>query len=88
VNSGKFTHTLGVRASARRRFEHGAVDLSWDVTDFDQEDVDEDLLQHAVRGAFDLELGAHWTLALYAETRFGDEQDALSLGFLLQRSFD
>jgi hypothetical protein len=88
VNQSKFTSALGVRASARRRYERGSVDLSWDSTSFDQEAVDEDLLQHAVRGAFELQLSAQWHLAFYAETRFGDEQDALSIGFLLQRSFD
>jgi len=49
VNESKFTSALGVRASARRRYERGSVDLSWDSTSFDQDAVDEDLLQHAVR---------------------------------------
>jgi hypothetical protein len=84
----KFTDALGLRASARRRLEHAAFDLSWDTTLFEQDDVDEDLLQHAVRGGVELGLGPRWFLALYAESRFGDEQDALSLGFLLQRSFE
>lgn len=87
-NESKFTNAVGLRASARRRYEHGSLDLSWDTTSFDQESVDEDLLQHALRGGFELALGARWHLAFYAESRFGDEQDALSLGFLLQRSFD
>lgn len=88
VNQSKFTNTLGLRASARRRYERGSVDLSWDSTSFDQDAVDEDLLQHALRGTFELQLSAQWHLAFYAESRFGDEQDALSIGFLLQRSFD
>lgn len=88
TNSSKFTRAVGLRASARRRLENAAFDLSWDSTVFDQDGVDEELLQHAVRGGLELSLGPRWFLALYAESRFGDDQDALSLGFLLQRSFD
>lgn len=87
ASEGKFSDTLGLRTSARWRLEHGALDLAWDATNFTQDAVDEDLLQHALRGQYDLALGA-WYLALYVESRFGDDQDALSLGFLLQRSFD
>lgn len=87
TNTGKYSDSLGLRASARWRLEHGALDLAWDATNYTQEAVDEDLLQHALRGQYDLSFGA-WYLALYLESRFGDDQDALSLGFLLQRSFD
>ena len=88
ANGGKFTSSVGVRASTRRRLEHGSADLSWDTTRFEQDGVDETLLQHALRGGLEFSLGTSWFLALYAESRFGDEQDALSVGFLLQRSFD
>lgn len=88
TNGGKFTSSVGLRASARRRLEHGSADLSWDTTRFDQSGVDETLLQHALRGGLEFSLGTNWFLALYAESRFGDDQDALSFGFLLQRSFD
>jgi len=88
LNDGKFTRAAGVRASARKRFARGAVGLSLDSTQFDQDGVDESLLQHAVRADYELQLGQNWFLALYAEDRFGDEQDALSIGFMLQRSFD
>lgn len=88
VSSGKFSHTTGVRASGRKRFDFGAIGLSWDSTDYDQQGVDEKLLQHAVRADLDLALGPRWFLALYAESRFGDEQDALSLGFALQFAMD
>jgi len=87
TNTGKFSDSLGLRASARWRLEHGSLDLAWDATNYTQDAVDEDLLQHALRGQYDLSFGA-WYLALYLESRFGDDQDALSLGFLLQRSFD
>ena len=86
-NSGKFSHTTGVRASGRKRLGPGSLGLSWDSTSFDQEGVDETLLQHTVRGDLDLALGMHVFLALYAESRFGEEQDTLALGFTLQLSF-
>jgi hypothetical protein len=88
LNSGKFSQTTGVRASGRKRFGSGSLGLSWDATSFDQEDVDETLLQHAVRGDLDLALGRRLFLALYAESRFGDDQDALALGFVLQLALD
>jgi len=88
VSSGKSSHTTGVRASGRKRFGFGSLGLSWDSSDYDLEDVDETLLQHAVRGDLDLALGRHWFLALYAESHFGDGEDALSLGFALQLSID
>jgi hypothetical protein len=88
VNDGKFSSARGLRMSARWHLRSGALGLAWDATDFDQEGVEETLLQHAVRGELELGLGRWWFLALYAETRFGDEQDALSLGFTLQRRFD
>ncbi|NOT29013.1 MAG: hypothetical protein HOP15_01035, partial [Planctomycetes bacterium] len=88
TSTSKFTNAVGLRASARRRLEHAAFDVSWDTTRFEQGSVAEDLLQHAVRGGLEFSLGPRWFLAFYAESRFGDEQDALSLGFLLQRTFD
>ena len=88
LNDGKFTSAIGVRASGRKRFERSSVALSLDSTQFDQDGVDETLLQHAARADWELRLGQNWFVALYAEDRFGDEQDALSIGFMLQRSFD
>ncbi len=88
VNSGKFSQTTGLRASGRKRFGLGSLGLSWDSTDYDQEGVDETLLQHAVRADLDLALGRYWFLALYAESRFGDDQDSLSLGFALRLAID
>lgn len=88
VNAGKFTRAAGLRASGRKRFDGGAVGLGWDAAEYDQDTIDESLLQHSVRADCEFELGRTWFLGFYAESRFGDEQDALSLGFVLQRSFD
>ena len=46
-----------------------------------------ELLQNAFRLGWDGSLGRDWFLSLTTTYRFGDEQDAVSLGFLLQRSF-
>ncbi|MFT6832300.1 MAG: hypothetical protein ACJAZN_002472 [Planctomycetota bacterium] len=45
------------------------------------------LLQGALRLGWDGLIGQDWLLSLTTSYRFGDEQDAVSLGFLLQRSF-
>jgi hypothetical protein len=88
THSSKFTRALGLRVSARRRLERAAYELSLDSTLFEQDGVDEELLQHAARGGLELTLGSRWFLAVYAESRFGDDQDALSVGLSLSRSFD
>jgi hypothetical protein len=42
---------------------------------------------NVLRGGWDGSLGRDWMLSLHADLRTGDEQDALTLGFLLQRRF-
>jgi len=88
VGSGRSVHATGLRASGHKRFAFGGVGLSWDATDLDDEGIDEKLLQHAVRADIDFALGKHWSLGVYAQSQFGDEQDALSLGFALQLGID
>lgn len=84
VGTSQSSHTTGLRASGRKRFEFGAIGLSWDWSDHDQQGLDDKLLQHAARADVDFALGRHWSLGLYAESQFGERQDALSLGFTLR----
>jgi hypothetical protein len=88
VDSGRSSSATGLRASGSKRFEFGAIGLSWDSTDYDAAGIDEKLLQHAVRADVDFALGRHWSLGVYAQSQFGDERDSLSFGFALQLGFD
>lgn len=87
---GRFSDGLGGRVSALRWFGPTAVRLSYEATNYDQNDffgAQASLLQQAVRAGFDTVFGRDWNLSVDAETRFGDEQDSYSFGFTLQRSF-
>jgi len=69
VGTGSYSNTAGLRASGRKRFEFGAIGLSWDSTDYDAQGVDEKLLQHTVRADVDFALGRHWSLGVYARSQ-------------------
>jgi hypothetical protein len=84
---GKFSDGVGLRASLWKYLERGSLSASWSSTQFDQSGIDEELMQHVLRFQGDLTLGEKWFLALYLESLFGDDQDTLSIGFLLQRRF-
>ena len=47
----------------------------------------EELWQHVLRGSYDTELGDSWDLSLWGDQRFGDEQQATTVGFSLRRRF-
>lgn len=85
---GKFTSTLGARTGASWGIGSTLLRLDYDAALYESDGTvgdDDSLLHHAVRGALDLDFGADWDLSLYLEQRFGDEQDAFSVGFFLQR---
>ena len=65
-SAGKFSDSTGLRVSLRKRLDSGSLALSWDCTRFEQDDVDEALLQHALRAEADFALGTRWSLATYA----------------------
>ena len=89
-SDGKFSKTSGARLSADKRFGVGSGRLSWNVSSNEQNNFiggQEDLLQHSLRASFDTNLGSQLSLSLFADTRFGDEQDSMTIGFYLQRAF-
>lgn len=88
-SEGTFSSLVGMRLQANRMIEHGFINFTWEAAEHTQDDFfgdQEDLLQQALRAAWDTDIGA-WDLSLYGEDRFGDEQDSYSLGFYLQRRF-
>lgn len=89
-NEGQYTDVLGGRVGLGLSTDVGSFDVAWELGQFDQVDfygTKENLDQHRLRAAWDLDLAKDLDLSLFAENRFGDEQDALTVGFYLQRRF-
>ena len=87
---GATSSGIGWRVAADRRMPAGFVSLTWQTTDFQQDGFDgeqENLLHQVLRASYDTQLAADWDLSLFAEERFGDEQDSRAIGFYLQRRF-
>jgi len=87
---GSTSSGVGWRLSADRRLPAGFVSLTWQTTDFEQDGFNgsqQNLLHQVLRAAYDTQLAADWDLSLFAEERFGDEQDSRAIGFFLQRRF-
>jgi hypothetical protein len=87
TTDGKFSDGTGLRAQARKRFDATTLALYADATNYDQA-AGESLSQLSLRFQLDRSIGRAWFFSLYAESRTGGDQDARSVGFLLQRSFD
>lgn len=90
TNEGQFSTVSGVRADADWNVGAGSVRLGWETAQSDQDDFDgsqESLLQHSAEIAWDLYGASGWSFSTYAEQRFGDAQDSLTLGFYLQHRF-
>jgi len=84
---GSYSSGLGLRTSAHKSFGSVFGSLSYEFTDYEQKDFtgeQQNLAHHALYGSLDLALGERWNLALDAERRFGDEQDAWGVGLALR----
>jgi len=80
----------GLRLNARRSFGGAWFSVGYevtkrDVTGFDQ--GSESFTQHAVLANVDFVVGRSWNASVNADYRFGDAQDALSLGLFVQYRF-
>ena len=87
---GKFTTVSGLRLTANRRVGRGYWTLGWESGLYEQDGFvggQEELWQHVLRGTWDRPLGKDWDLSLWGDQRFGDEQEATTIGILLRRSF-
>lgn len=87
TQEGKTTERTGLRLSASRWSGLGAWSLWYELSRNDPSNGADVLLQHLLRGSWDWTLGEHWSLSLGATLQGGDEQDATSIGFTLQRRF-
>lgn len=84
---GKTTSRSGLRLGASRWSALGAWTLWYELSRNDPTNGADVLLQHLLRASWDVTLGEHWSLSLGATLQGGDEQDATSIGFTLQRRF-
>jgi hypothetical protein len=90
LQTGQYSDVSGLRLSASRWSELGTWSLWYELSDHVQEDYGgsvEDLTQQVLRGSWDGSLGKWWSFGVFGEAYFGDEQDAESVGFQLQRRF-
>lgn len=85
-NEGLFVDVTGARLGWRQWGSWGAWFASYELAE--QELAGGPAIDAQVlRGGWDGMLGRYWTLSLQGDLRTGDEQDALTLGFALQRRF-
>lgn len=90
TNEGQFSDVFGGRVGLGWRTDVGFFDVAFEHGIYEQMDFEGsqgELDQDRLRASWDLQPGEDWDLSLYAENRFGDEQDSTTLGFFLQRSF-
>lgn len=90
AQDGEATSVTGLRLSASRWTARGTWTLWYELAQNEPTDFGgnvDALMQQVVRGTWDMSLGEHWSLSLGASMYYGDEQDATSLGFWLQRQF-
>jgi len=87
---GKYSQVTGARLSASRSFASGWWTLGLESALHESDGFEGDqaeLWQHVVRASFDRDLGASWDMSLWGDQRFGDEQQATTVGFSLRRRF-
>ena len=89
-NDGAFSSATGGRVTATKASGRNYWNLSWEIAEYRQSGFagsQENLLQQDVRLGWDRTFESGWNVSVSADQRFGDEQNALSLGFFLQRRF-
>ncbi|MCA9003024.1 MAG: hypothetical protein KDB61_13955, partial [Planctomycetes bacterium] len=77
---------LGLRGFAKGGSWSTGLDLG-QYKQFDTNGVSQSDFQGSLRGGWTGAIGNQWFLGLDAAVHFGEDRDAYSLGFLLQRSF-
>jgi hypothetical protein len=86
TSDGQFLEVLGARLGWRKWSGYGAWFATFEIAEQDL-GAQTALDVQAWRVGWDGVVGQHWDLSLQADLRTGDEQDALTLGFFLQRRF-
>ena len=87
---GAYATSLGLRTSYAHYLEHGLWDVSYEVANQDNQgfaDDNDDLLQHRLRASREHHTRSGWSVSGYVEADYWEEEEALTLGLHLQRSF-
>jgi hypothetical protein len=87
---GSYSSGPGFRVNASKAFGRTSASLGYTWVDYSQKDFtgeQSELAQQALFGTFDLPLSERCDLSLLGERRFGDEQDAYTLGLMVQWRF-
>lgn len=88
MDQGRYTDATGIRLDAGFRTPGGRLRLYWETADYENTSfstADSDLMQHRLRGSWDVSLSQAWSLSVYLEQRSGDDQDSQAAGFYLQK---
>jgi hypothetical protein len=89
-DQGKFSSVRGARATHAQVFGAGSWSLTYELS---QHEYDGFLgsggssTSSSVRASYDRSLGRNWDLSLFADDRFGGDQDSVAVGFWLTRRF-
>jgi hypothetical protein len=89
-NEGKFASGPGLRLRATKEVGGGWLRFTYESTETKSNDffgAQDTLTNHVYRASWDRPLGQDWDLSLSLEQRDGDQEDASTIGFFLQRSF-
>lgn len=87
---GTYSSGPGGRIQANTAFGTTRASLGWHSSWYAQKDYggeDDEIAQHAVFGALDLELSSAWDLSFVVDRSFGDGADGWTAGFLVQTRF-
>lgn len=89
-NEAKFSSGPGLRLRATKEIAGGWLRFTYESTETKPDDffgTQDSLSNHVYRASWDRPLGKDWDFSLSLEQRDGDQEDASTFGFFLQRSF-
>jgi hypothetical protein len=90
TTEGQFLTSAGARISFRKNQDYSFWALSYELTTNDRhgfDDDSDDVFQNRIRASGGLYRASGWSLSAYGQSVFGDEEDSISIGLYLQRSF-
>lgn len=87
---GQFERAIGARASYGRYGDGGSWTVLYEIVDHHLDGFSsdrDDLIQHRIRGTLDFYMSEAWTLSLYGEGGFWDDDSSIAGGVYMQTNF-